>query len=242
MTFRSIQKSSTPVLVMREILNSIETGHLKPGDKLPTERELTKMFGVARSTIREATSALTLMGYLEVAQGRGTFLKKDLKLGKPSDFGLRDIQAAANIIDMVEVREVLECNTARLAAERADAEDIHRIRHAVAQMKATADDLERFIQHDFEFHISLARATGNRMILEMMKQIVENVHGEYENFMPKALFRRDQATLTAEEILTHLINGHGEAAARAMADHLNLVTAELQHLLPDVKWMRKKRF
>ena len=62
MGYRSIQKSSTPELVMREILASIETGQLKPGDKLPTERELSKMFGVGRSTIREATSALTLLG------------------------------------------------------------------------------------------------------------------------------------------------------------------------------------
>jgi GntR family transcriptional repressor for pyruvate dehydrogenase complex len=241
MTFRSIQKRSTPVLVMREILNSIEAGQLKPGDRLPPERELTKMFGVGRSTIREATSALTLLGYLEVTQGRGTFLSKDLPLSKPTDFALNDIQAVATIIDMVEVREVLECHAVRLAAERADAEDIDRLRRAVRQMKATTADLEQFIRHDFEFHIALARATGNQMIHAMMQQIVENVHGEYEKFMPKALFRRDQAALTAEEILTHLLNREGEAAAAAMTTHLHLVTTELKRLLPDPGWIRKKR-
>jgi GntR family transcriptional repressor for pyruvate dehydrogenase complex len=226
---------------MREILNSIETGQLKPGDKLPTERELTKMFGVARSTIREATSALTLLGYLEVFQGRGTFLRKDLNLGSPSDFALSDIQTVANIIDMIEVREMLECNVARLAAERADAEDIHRIRKTVIQMKATADDLESFVKHDFDFHVALAKSTGNRMIYEMMKQIVENVHGEYDKFKPKALFHRDQAALTAERILDSLVDGDGERAAELMAEHLNLVNTELKRLLPDVKWIRKKR-
>ncbi len=241
MTFRSIQRSSTPELVAREILNSIETGQLKPGDKLPTERELTKMFGVARSTIREAVSALAMLGYLEVAQGRGTFLRKDLKLANPSDFALSDIQAVANIMDLVEVREMLESNVVRLAAERADAEDIHLIRKTVMQMKANVDDLESFVKHDFEFHIALARATGNRMIYEMMKQIVENVHREYEKFMPKALFRRDQAALTAERILTSLANGDGDAAAEVMAEHLNLVNTELKSLIPDVEWIRKKR-
>jgi GntR family transcriptional repressor for pyruvate dehydrogenase complex len=226
---------------MREILNSIETGQLKPGDKLPTERELTRMFGVARSTIREAVSALALLGYLEVVQGRGTFLREDLNLASPSDFALSDIQAAANIIDLVEVREMLEGNVVRLAAERADAEDIHRIRKAVMQMKQATDDLEGFIRHDFEFHIALARSTGNRMIYGMMKQIVENVHNEYEKFMPKALFRQDQAALTAEQILDHLAKGNGEEAAELMAEHLNLVNQELKRLVPDVQWIRKKR-
>jgi len=241
MTFRLIQKHSAPVLVMREILDGIESGQLKPGDKLPTERELTKMFGVARSTIREAISALTLLGYLEVTQGRGMFLSKSLPVGKPSDFDLDDIHAAATIMDLVEVRGVLECHNARLAAERADADDIHRIRQAVIQMKATTGDLEPFIRHDFDFHIALANATHNQMIHAMMKRIVDKVHREYEKFMPKALFRRDEATLTAEQILTHLFTGNGEAAAEQMAAHLNLVSKELKHILPNAQWIRKKR-
>jgi GntR family transcriptional repressor for pyruvate dehydrogenase complex len=241
MAYRSIQKSSTPELVMREILASIESGQLKPGDKLPTERELSKMFGVGRSTIREATSVLTLLGYLKVTQGKGTFLRNDLQLDGTSGFDLSDIQSAANIVDLVEVREILECQAVRLAAERAESEDIQRIRRAVSKMKETTDDLNRFIQHDVAFHLSLARATGNRVIHEMMKHIVENIHGEYEKFMPKALFRFDHAAETAEKILSSLVDGDGDKAAELMAEHLKLVTTRLKQLIPDVKRIRKNR-
>jgi GntR family transcriptional repressor for pyruvate dehydrogenase complex len=226
---------------MREILASIESGQLKPGDKLPTERELGKMFGVGRSTIREATSALTLLGYLEVIQGKGTFLKSDLRLGRSSHFALNAIRAAANIIDLVEVREILECQAVRLAVQRADSEDIHRIRRAVSKMKEATGDLSRFIAHDAAFHVSLARATGNQMIHEMMKHIVENVHNEYEKFMPKALFQLDRAADTADGILACLVAGDGDQAAEMMADHLNLVTTKLKQLIPDVERIRKKR-
>ena len=241
MAYRSIQKSSTPELVMREILASIESGQLKPGDKLPTERELSKMFGVGRSTIREATSALTLLGYLKVIQGKGTYLKSDLQLDSSSGFDLSNIQAAANIVDLVEVREILECQSVRLAADRAESEDIRRIQRAVSEMKETTNDLSRFIKHDAEFHMSLARATGNQMIQEMMKHIVENVHSEYEKFMPEALFRLDHAAGTAEEILSCVAGGDGDRASELMADHLKLVKTRLKQLIPDVKRIRKNR-
>ena len=240
MNFRSIQKSSTAELVIKELLNSIETGQLKSGDRLPTERELAKLFGVGRSTIREATSTLTFLGYLEVIQGRGTFLRKDFKPGLAS-FALDEIQAAANIIDLVEVREILECNVVRLAAQRADAEDIGRIRNAVVKMKESAADMEQVVRHDFEFHIALARSTGNQMIYAMMKQIVENVHTEYRKFMPKALFGRKAASLTAEQILRSITDGDGEEAAARMTEHLRLVTTELKKMVPNVTWIRKKR-
>jgi DNA-binding FadR family transcriptional regulator len=107
-------------------------------------------------------------------------------------------------------------------------------------MKATMSDLNRFVKHDFEFHIALARSSGNQMILEMMKQIVEKVHNAYDKFRPNALFQRDKAILTAEQIVNFVGKGEGEKAASAMQEHLNLVTTEIKRKLPDVKWVKKK--
>jgi GntR family transcriptional repressor for pyruvate dehydrogenase complex len=235
MKFQSIQKSSTRELVMREILESIETGKFKPGDKLPTEQQLSQMFEVGRSTVREATSTLAALGYLEIVQGRGTFVRADFQPNKPASLALEDIQTAANIIDLVEVREILECSVVRLAAARADREDIERIRQACDNMRRHVDDLNQFTTHDCEFHIALAQASGNRMIQEMMKTIVEKVHQEYEKFEPRPLFQPDKAVSTAEHILACVIQGDGEAAARTMSDHLNLVTTELRGREPEAK-------
>ena len=188
MNYRTIQRSTTSELIMNEILESINSGDLKPGDKLPPERELTKMFGVGRSTLREAISALVLVGYLEVIQGRGTFLRKDFQPANLSAMELSDIQTAASIIDLVEVREILECNAVKLAARRAKPDDIRRINDTLAKMKETVDDYKRFSGHDFNFHIALAQATGNNMILEMMKLIVNKVHKQYDRFNRKTAF------------------------------------------------------
>jgi GntR family transcriptional repressor for pyruvate dehydrogenase complex len=239
MNYRAIKRNSAPELVMQEILNSIVSGELKPGDRLPPERELTKMFDVGRSTVREATSALALMGCLEMLPGRGTFLKEDFQPTSPFSMKLSDIQAAANICDLIEIREILEFNAVKLAARRADANHIRRIKENLAKMKEAVRNVQEFSEYDFDFHISIARATGNEMIYEMMTWIVQKVHKEYEKFRPKALFQLDEAVMTAEQIVTSVIKGEEEEAARFMHDHLNLIATELKRMMPDMKWSRR---
>ena len=235
MNYKTIQRSSTSELVMKEILESIKSGDLKSGDKLPPERELTKMLGVGRSTLREAISALVLVGYLEVIQGRGTFLKIDFQSVKLSALELTNVQTAASIIDLVEVREILECNAVKLAARRADSIDIHRISEVLARMRETVDDIKRFEKHDFDFHITLAEATRNQMIFEMMKLIVKKVHKQYDRFKHKTLFQADKAVFTAEQIVSSIASGEEEKAAGFMRDHLNLVTTELKRMVPEAQ-------
>lgn len=236
MNYRMVKRRSTAELVMNEILDTIMTGELKPGDRLPPERELTKMFGVGRSTLREATSALVRMGCLEVIQGKGTFLKKDFEPARPLTMRLSDFQAAANIFDLIEIREILECNGVMLAARRADAKHIHRVKESLLRMKQAANDAQKFLEYDFDFHIALARASGNAMIHEMMTWIVRKVHKEYEKFKPKALFQMDRAVSTAEKIVSCVVTGEEEEAAHLMRDHLNLVTDELKRMMPDINW------
>lgn len=240
MRYKTVKRNSTPELVMKQILASIESGQFKPGDKLPTEQQLIEMFGVGRSTIREATSTLSMLGYLHSIQGKGCFVREDLDPVKATGLALQNMQAAANIIDLVEVREILECHTVRLAARRADPKDMDRIRNALSKMKKNRRDLKRFIDHDFAFHIALARASRNKLILEMMKRIVDKVHKEYDKFRPNALFQGDKAILTAEAIVSHVTKGEGQKAASAMQQHLNLVTAEIKRKLPDLKWVDRK--
>ena len=76
MKFKTIQKSSTPEIIINEIVEHVKSGQLKPGDKLPTERDMSQMFGVGRSSIREAIKGLVLSGYLESAQGKAPLSEK----------------------------------------------------------------------------------------------------------------------------------------------------------------------
>ena len=123
----------------------------------------------------------------------------------------------------------------KLAAQRAKTDDIRRIHDALAKMKKTVDDYQRFSDRDFNFHIALARATGNNMILEMMKLIVNKVHEQYDRFTPKTLFQTDKAVITAEKIVDSITNGEPDKAADCMRDHLNLITTELKQMVPEAQ-------
>lgn len=234
MNYRTIQRHSISQQVMQEILSSIQRGDIKPGEKLPTERELAGMFHVGRSTVREAVSALALVGYLTVVQGRGTFLKKNISVRDGARFDLNDIQTAANIVDLVEVREILECNTVRLAARRAAPEDLERIQKALLKMKAAAGDMQAFTEKDIEFHTVLAQSTGNAMIAEMTKGILHRVYRAYDSFQSKRLFQIDIALATAGQIVVSITEGREADAARSMRDHLHLVTKGVKQAIPDV--------
>jgi GntR family transcriptional regulator, transcriptional repressor for pyruvate dehydrogenase complex len=231
MKFKTIQKSSTPEIILNEIIQHIKSGELKPGNKLPTERDMSQMFGVGRSSIREAIKGLVLSGYLESSQGKGTFIKKDLPVNDLTLTNLQHALAAEQIIELMELREILECNAAKLAAERASSEDIRRLHEALERMQACEADIKKFYDPDFDFHVAIAEATHNEMICETMKQIVEKSHEYYEKFMPDRLCPPEQAIITARQIVACIEDGEAEKAARCMKAHLGLVEIELKRVV-----------
>lgn len=231
MKVQKIKKNLASEMVIDEILKNIKSGDLQPGGKLPTEREMSRMFGVGRSSIREAVKGLALLGYLEASQGKGTFVKKDFTSKNLSHAALQNVMAAENIFELMELREILECNAVSLATKRAGKGDKDRINEALDQMKACREDFKRFYQPDFNFHMAIAEATHNKMIYEMMRLIVEKAHEQYEKFMPDRLCPPDKAILTAEQIAASLIRGEVQKAERYMKAHLKLVEIELKRVL-----------
>ena len=231
MNFKTIQKRSAPEIIISEIVQHVKSGELKPGDKLPTEREMSLMFGVGRSSIREAIKGLVLSGYLESAQGKGTFIRKDIPVNDLNLTNFQNALAAEQIIELMELREILECNAVKLAAERASSEDIRQIYEALERMQACKADIKKFYDPDFDFHVAIAEATHNEMICEMMKRIVEKSHEYYEKFMPDRLCPPEQAILTARQIVSCIENGEAEKASRYMKTHLDLVEIELQRVV-----------
>lgn len=229
--FKTIQKSSAPEIIINEIIQHIKSGELKPGNKLPTERDMSQMFGVGRSSIREAIKALVLSGYLESSQGKGTFIKKDLPVNDLTLTNLQHALAAEQIIELMELREILECNAVKLAAERASSEDIRRMHEALERMQASKADIKKFYDPDFDFHVAIAEATHNEMICETMKQIVEKSHEYYEKFMPDRLCPPQQAILSAGQVISCIEDGDAEKASRCMKEHLDLVEVELKRVV-----------
>ena len=132
--FKSIKRQRVSDEIVNQVKSLISQGTLKPGDRLPPERELIKEFGVSRPSIREALTSLVAQGFLEVKQGNRTFVKSvtSEKIQDPLSLLLNtDTQ---KIFDLIEVRKEMEAWGAFHAAQRVSEEDIERLRYVKALM------------------------------------------------------------------------------------------------------------
>jgi len=236
MGFETIRKSTAPEMVVQQILDKIDKGELEAGGQLPSQRELAQLFGVGRSSVREATNALVVMGYLEVTQGRGTFIRKELPGSGPSTVRLQTALAAGNIFDLMEARELLECKSCRLASERADEARIKPMELALQKARdASNDDYPEFLQADLQFHYALAEATENDVICEMTKLLIEKVLDHHARFRTKYLSSnfRILSIESAARVIACVRAGDGDQAAEWMGRHLNAINEELKDIIAD---------
>lgn len=157
--------------IVDQLVSLIESDKLKHGDKLPPERELMKQFGVGRSSLREATGSLALMGVLDIRPGSGTYVavSKEELFAKPFD---RRVPIGLNRIkEFVEARCVLEEAIVGLAAERASGADIDELRCHLTEMESNRRNPRRMVTASMSFHVTLAKASHNGLLLNFLLQI-----------------------------------------------------------------------
>ena len=171
--YKVVRSSRLYEQIVQQVEESIHKGTLKAGQQLPAERELAQQFGVSRTAVREAVKALHEKGLVEAYPGRGTFitegtpysmrqsLDRMLKVGQPEGSAY-----------LAEVREILEPEIASLAATRVDAEDLASMREQIAIMDTARKDPDAFIEADLDFHLALAEAAANPLILSLIDSIV----------------------------------------------------------------------
>jgi GntR family transcriptional repressor for pyruvate dehydrogenase complex len=211
--------------VTEAILASISSNQLKPGDYLPTERELGEQFGVSRTVIREAVRALSAKGLLEVKGGSGGRIvavneetvresMRHFVQGSELDYGKVD-----------EVRRVLEVAAAGLAAERATPADIERIYETIEQMDNSCEDIESTVQFDIAFHRALATATHNELFLLLHDSMGEMVLEVRRRNLSRGADRRRLVVEMHRRIGDAVAAHDAEAAKAAMIDHLGAVQA-----------------
>ena len=226
------KKTTAAESVVEQIINRLKRGEIKPGSQLPPQRELASSLGFGRSTIREALKALSGMGYIEATQGKGTFIKKDLSSTRPVNLADKSFLEVGTIFDLMEAREILECNATKLAAQRADESGILQVQEAVERLRKYLNDIPNFFDADWSFHVAIAEMSGNKVICEMIRPIMEKVHRYNIQFRTTASRKnREFALRTADQILSHLINGKGDKAAESMRNHLSTINNELRKVI-----------
>ena len=171
--YTTIRTSRLYEQIVQQIEESILKGTLKPGDQLPAERDLAQRFGVSRTAVREAVKALREKGLVEAYSGRGTFITSGTSQAiRQSLDMMMKIGPTDGSIHLAEVRAVLEPEIAALAATRAEEQHIAAMREAFEVMDRSRQDPVAFIEADLDFHLALAEAAANPLILSLIDPIV----------------------------------------------------------------------
>jgi GntR family transcriptional regulator, transcriptional repressor for pyruvate dehydrogenase complex len=199
----------------------IERKQLRPGDRLPPERDLAARIGVSRPTVRMGLHALAAMGCVESRHGSGTFIPAG-----PPALGPEPLSLLAALHDftheqMYEARRILEVGAAGLAAESATPDHIASLAEAVASLFASMDDPLRFLVHDIDFHRTIAAASGNPIIAAVV-EMVAALYYEQRRVTAGRASERDlrDAAESHREIYQAIRARDPEAARRLMNDHL----------------------
>ena len=197
----------------------MERGLLRAGDKLPPERELAARFGVSRATVRQALSALHSAGLVESLVGKGTYARAEE--GTTSITGLVDAlrMAHGTLSDQLDVRRLIEPQVARAAAIRAQPSDHEHIRESIVRQEACVAAGRPFVEEDSAFHLAIAQATGNPLLVKM----IEGIHGLLRDTRERSLATEDgvRCSLAGHHaIVAALLTADGEAAYQAMTNHL----------------------
>jgi GntR family transcriptional repressor for pyruvate dehydrogenase complex len=168
--FHPIERRNTYELVAENLLALISERHLMPGDPLPTERELMQHYGVGRSSVREALRMLESKGLI-VAGGSGAFAVADFRNPLNDSLSLLLAVEEGSLRELFEVRRILEGEAVTLATERCDESHLARMRAATELMREGLADRTEYIEADVAFHLTIAEATQNRLILHLMHAI-----------------------------------------------------------------------
>jgi GntR family transcriptional repressor for pyruvate dehydrogenase complex len=216
--------------VAQSLLAYLLSGRFRPGQRIPSERKLSSELGVGRSVVREALKSLTLLGIVTVRQGDGTYLQSRSSNLLPSviEWGL--LLGAKETRDLIEARLEIEPILARLAAERRDAEAIGDLRALLDELEAGIQDRAAFVDADVRFHLRIAEAADNRVLLEFLSSLqtllriwIARVLDEPEDLGPS--FRSHVDLVEAIE------SGDGERAQAVMSSHMANASSRLEAAL-----------
>jgi len=216
--------------IVQQIEDSILKGALQAGAQLPAERDLAHQFGVSRTAVREAMKTLREKGLVEAYAGRGTFVTNGSarSMRQTLDRVMRGDQSEG-AVQLVEVREILEPEIAALAAQRSDEDARSAMRESIAVMDAARLDAEAFIEGDLDFHLALAEAAANPLILSLIDSIVSLLRKQrMRTYYIEGGAERGQ--YNHKRIMEAIDHRDPQGAREAMRAHLRQVREDSQQI------------
>jgi len=231
--------------IVESLAASIREGQLQPGAKLPTETEIMARFDVSRTVVRESLSRLQASGLVETRHGIGTFVLPPQASGN-FKITAEDFATVADVISVLELRISLETEAAGLAAQRRTPDNLSALKNALQAFQDSISQSSDAVPPDFQFHMEVARATGNRHFADLMTYLgtmiiprtrvntahsapedrlnyLQRVHGEHESIYNAI---RDQDVEAARAAMrTHLSNSRERLRRGSNADTMQTPAA-----------------
>jgi GntR family transcriptional repressor for pyruvate dehydrogenase complex len=216
--------------IVEQIRDLIKEGRLKPGDKLPPEQILAEKFGTSRPSVREALSALEILGITESRGGKGNFIKDNLDTPLYEQ-KYRELEEEESPFEILEARKAVETEIVSLAAKKATKEDMVSIRESLDKMKSAMTNIPEIMEFDREFHINIAKAAHNSLLFSIITHLADLQKEKlWINLKEKSwsIPGRPQKYFEEHtEIFNAIKNKDSKSARKRMYDHLADVEKDL---------------
>lgn len=220
--FEPVKRSRIYERIVEQIEKLIAEGKVRPGEQLPTERELARTFLVSRASVREALRVLERSGVIKSKQGGGTFVRDVSPEALVRPLAAALLEGRRELAQIMELRELIEPGVARLAALRRTPEQLARLEQILARQRARVAAGENYVEEDSEFHYMLAVAADNAVLLRLQDTIMRLVRASRESYL-QSPERAERSLSGHEAILEAIRRQDGEAAYRATLEHIGAV-------------------
>ncbi|MFN2221846.1 MAG: FadR/GntR family transcriptional regulator [Chloroflexota bacterium] len=223
--FQSLRSSKYSEQISRQLLQRIVDGHFKPGERLPPERDLASIFNVSRVVVRESIGSLEAKGIVDVRQGRGTTVNPVDEWNTLDSQVLLLLHGDEVFGQLMETRQIIEPEMAALAAERILDDELEPLR--LCSELPEDDAVEEHVERDMNFHLMIAKATHNPVLLMVLSSTSELLReGRRRIFnVPGELAKARQ---WHQAIYEAIASRDADAAREAMAAHMEQVRLGLR--------------
>lgn len=217
--FEVVRKTRVYEEVSRQIERMIVDGRLKPGDKLPPERELAERFDVSRSAVREAIRVLESVGLVEPHQGEGSIVRDLSADSLASPLAGVLVRKRELVGELLDVRKIVEPPLAARAAAHASAEDIAYLEDILRRQKERVTRGEAAIEEDSEFHYAIATAAKNSVVIKVLDVLMDLLRESRARSLQVG-GRLQKSFAGHQRILSAIKRGDAAAAENAMRRHI----------------------
>lgn len=223
--------------MVEQLMQALRAGAYQPGDKLPPERELAEQMEVGRTSVREGLAALAMQGIVRIKHGNGTYVLRapeDTEPAQPLSL-FEDVGPW----EVTETRRAVEDMNVKLAVERADERDLDHIKTYLDEMAsaAKAENIEKYMDANMDFHLALAEATHNRLLSQMTQHLINAMESSQEMRLNYYLSnpRHPQHLLAYHQAIFEAIKARdAEPARSAMAEHFDYFEQTTKELIGSV--------